>query len=178
VILVGEIRDEETAVIATQAAMTGHLVLTSLHAGDSVSALLRLRELGVAPYLTASSVAGIIAQRMVRMVCRGCRALTPRPLAEQTAYGMELGERQEHFTYGSGCNLCAQTGYRGRTGVFELLTVSDTLRNLFLADAPRSQIWAQALKEGMVPLRRDGMLKVKEGTTTPYEVMRVMFSLE
>ncbi|MBF8268038.1 MAG: secretion system protein [Dehalococcoidia bacterium] len=178
VILVGEIRDQETATIATQAALTGHLVLTSLHANDAVSALLRLRDLGVAPYLIASSVAGIVSQRMVRVVCSGCRTVTPRPVEEQTAYASEMGEVREQFIYGSGCNLCAHTGYRGRTGVFELMALSDNLRQLFLGDASRSQLWKEAVEEGMIPLRRDGMLKVKQGITTPYEMMRVLFALE
>jgi len=178
VILVGEIRDQETAVIATQAALTGHLVLTSLHANDAVSGLLRLRELGVAPYLIASSVAGIVSQRMVRVVCGGCQTVMSRPFPEQKAYAAEMGETQEQFIYGSGCNMCAQTGYRGRTGVFEILAISDALRQFFLSDAPRHQLREQAIKDGMVPMRRDGMLKVKQGITTPYEVMRVLFSLE
>ena len=179
VILVGEIRDQETAAIAIQAALTGHLVLTSLHANDSVSGLLRLRDLGIPSYLIASSVAGIVAQRMVRMTCSTCKALTSRPLAEQQAFASELGgEIQERFLYGSGCNACAHTGYLGRLGVFELLTMTDTVRQLFLADAPRHQLWQQALSEGTTPLRRDGMLKVKQGITTPYEVMRVLFSLD
>ena len=178
VILVGEIRDQETAVIATQAALTGHLVLTSLHANDSVSALLRMRDLGVPPYLIASSVAGIVSQRMVRVVCNGCAVSTERPIGEQEAYFEEMGERRTAFTYGAGCNVCARTGYRGRTGVFEALTVTEGLRALFLADAPRQQLLDQALRDGMTMLRRDGMLKVREGVTTPYEVMRVMFSLD
>lgn len=178
VILVGEIRDQETAVVATQAALTGHLVLTSLHANDSVSALLRLRDLGVAPYLIASSVAGVIAQRMVRVVCSGCQTMTLRPVAEQRAYAAEMGEQQEQFVYGSGCNMCAQTGYRGRTGVFEVLVMSDALRQLLLSDAPRHQLLEQALQDGLILMRRDGMMKVKQGITTPYEVMRVLFTLE
>ncbi len=178
VILVGEIRDQETASIATQAALTGHLVLTSLHANDSVSALLRLRDLGVPPYLIASSLGGIVAQRMVRISCSTCRTLMPRPLAEQQIYSDVMGETQERFMYGTGCNVCAQTGYHGRVGVFEILTMSDTIRQLFLEDAPRHQLWDQAQKEGTTSLRRDGMYKVRRGITTPYEVMRVLFSLE
>ena len=108
VILVGEIRDQETAVIATQAALTGHLVLTSLHANDSVSALIRLRDLGVASYLLTSSLASVVAQRMVRVVCGGCQAMTPRPLLEQEAFASVTGETQERFMYGSGCNSCAR----------------------------------------------------------------------
>ena len=178
VILIGEIRDQETTVIATQAALTGHLVLTSLHANDSVSAMLRLRELGVPAYLIASSVAGIVAQRMVRSVCSNCRVVEARPLAEQQAYASEMNKQLERFVYGSGCNVCAQTGYYGRTGVFEIMTMSDRIRQLFLEDAPRDVLLAQAMDEGMTLLRRDGMLKVEQGITTPYEVMRVLFSLD
>ena len=178
VILVGEIRDEETAVVAIQAALTGHLVLTSLHANDSVAALLRLRDLGVPPYLIASSVAGIVAQRMVRVICSGCRTASARPLAEQQAYADELGETRERFLTGSGCNVCAQTGYRGRTGVFEVLSMTDAVRQRFLADEPRRSLWDQALADGMTPLKRDGMLKVRDVITTPYEVIRVLFTLD
>ena len=178
IILVGEIRDQETAVIATQAALTGHLVLTSLHSNDSASALVRLRDLGVAPYLIASSVAGVASQRMVRVVCSSCQTMTPRPDAEQKAYAAVMGEVQDQFIYGAGCNMCAQTGYRGRTGAYEILTMTDSIRRLFLADAGRDDLWQQALEEGLLPLRKDGMLKVKAGITTPYEVMRVLFSLE
>ena len=178
VILVGEIRDEETATIAIQASLTGHLVLSSLHANDAVSALVRLRDLGVPGYLIASSVVGIVSQRMVRTVCVSCKATMARPVAEQQAYEAALGERRQDFTYGSGCNVCARTGYRGRTGVLEVLILSDALRGLFLADEPRHRLLEQALKDGMVPLRREGMLKVKEGITTPYEVMRSLFVLD
>ncbi len=178
VILVGEIRDQETAGIATQAALTGHLVLTSLHANDSVSGLLRLRDLGVPPYLIASSLGGIVAQRMVRLACSNCKELSTRPLAEQQAYSSEMEEKQERFMYGSGCNVCAHTGYHGRVAVFEIMMMSDTIRQLFLEDAPRHRLWEQAQLEGTRSLRHDGMTKVKEGITTPYEVMRVLFSLE
>ena len=178
IILIGEIRDQETAVIATQAALTGHLVLTSLHANDAVSALLRLRDLGVPSYLISSSVAGIVAQRMVRAVCKTCQTLITRSRAEQDAFSEELGEKQERFIYGSGCNACAQTGYLGRTGVFEIMSMTDALRQLFLEEAPRYRLWEQAMDDGMTLLRRDGMLKVKEGITTPYEIMRVLFTLE
>jgi general secretion pathway protein E len=178
IILVGEIRDQETANIAIQASLTGHLVLTSLHANDSVSALIRLKDLGVPPYLIASAVAGVVAQRMVRVVCNSCQTMMRRPLAEQKAYTSVLGEQQEQFVYGTGCNMCSHTGYRGRTGVYEVLTMSDSLRSMFLSGAARDQVWEQALKEGLVPLVREGMLKIKAGITTPYEVMRVLFTLD
>lgn len=178
VLLVGEVRDKETALIATQAALTGHLVLTSLHANDAVSAVLRLRDLGVPPYLIASSLAGVVAQRMVRVVCKSCGAMQPRPVAERQAYASVTGESPEMFVYGKGCNACAHTGYRGRTGVFEVLTVTEPLRALFMGDAPRSQLSAQATTDGMVPMRSDGMLKVRQGVTTPHEMMRVLFTLD
>ncbi|MCH8308903.1 MAG: Flp pilus assembly complex ATPase component TadA [Chloroflexi bacterium] len=177
VVLVGEIRDKETAVIATQAALTGHLVLTSLHANDSVSALIRLRDLGVPPYLIASSVAGIVSQRMVRVVCKDCQMSVERPIVERQAYAAETGEDRSRFIYGSGCTMCAQTGYRGRTGVFELLPMTDKIKDLFLEEAPRSRIWDQAVQDGIAPISADGMEKVKKGITTPYEVMRISFTL-
>ena len=178
VILVGEIRDTETALIATQAALTGHLVLTSLHANDAVSALLRLRDLGVAPYLIASSIAGIVSQRMVRKVCTNCGVMQPRPHAEQKAFEDELGVKQEQFVYGRGCNACAHTGYQGRTGVYEVMAMTDALRDLFMEDAQRDVLIRQAADDGMVPMRKDGMLKVQDGVTTPYEMVRVLFSLD
>ena len=137
VILVGEIRDQETAEIATQAALTGHLVLSSLHANDSVSALIRLRDLGVQPFLIASALVGVVAQRMVRRICTGCSRMTPRPVTEQQAFADEMGESQERFIYGTGCNQCGSTGYRGRLGMYEVMAMSDELTQLFLADAPR-----------------------------------------
>ena len=173
VILVGEIRDRETAELAIEAALTGHLVLSTVHANDSVSTLLRLKDLGVAPYLTASALVGIVAQRMVRRVCTGCSAMVTRPVGEQGLYAEIMGEWRERFIYGAGCNSCAQTGYRGRTGMYEILSMTDDLRQLFLAGAPRHQLWEQTIKDGTVPLRKDGMLKVKSGITTPYEIMRV-----
>jgi general secretion pathway protein E len=177
VVLVGEIRDKETALIATQAALTGHLVLTSLHANDSVSALIRLRDLGVPPYMIASSVAGIVSQRMVRVVCKDCQMSVERPIVERQAYAAETGENRDRFIYGSGCTMCAHTGYRGRTGVFELLPMTDKIKNLFLDEAPRNRIWEQAAQDGILPISSDGMEKVQQGITTPYEVMRISFTL-
>lgn len=176
VILVGEIRDQETATVATQASLTGHLVLSSVHANDAVSALLRLRDLGIAPYLIASSVVAIVAQRMVRVICTRCKVMMPRPLAELQAFASEVGEERKEFVYGSGCNMCAQTGYHGRTGVYEIFTLSDTSRRFFLSEEPRQRVWEQAVKDGMTPLRKDGMQKVKAGITTPYEIMRSLFT--
>lgn len=177
VILVGEIRDQETAIIAIQSAMTGHLVLSTIHANDAVSALYRLRELGVEPYLVASAVAGVTAQRMVRRLCPSCQTMTKRPAAEQAAYTDELGEQREQFLYGAGCNVCARTGYHGRTGVFETLPITEPIREMFLANASWGELRNKAVDEGMMTMRRDGMTKVREGITTPYEVMRAVFTL-
>ena len=173
VILVGEIRDKETAELTTEAALTGHLVLSTVHANDCVSTLLRIKDLGVASYLIASALVCIVAQRMVRKVCSGCARMEARPIAEQGIFFEEMGEKQERFIYGAGCNSCAQTGYRGRTGIYEIMSMTDSLRGLFLNEAPRHELWDQTIKDGTIPLRRDGMMKVKQGITTPYEIMRV-----
>ena len=106
-------------------------------------------------------------------MCSGCATMSARPLSEQVAFEEELGIKQERFIYGAGCNSCAQTGYRGRTGIYEVMAMTDDLRQMFLNDAPRYQLWEQTLKDGTIPLRKDGMLKAKDGITTPYEVMRV-----
>jgi general secretion pathway protein E len=175
VILVGEIRDRETANIAIQAALTGHLVLSSMHANDAVGALFRLMDLGIEPFRVASAVVGIVAQRLVRRVCPHCRVLREASEEEQVIYEEEIGEKRTRFYYGAGCNFCALTGYYGRMGVFEILVMSEEIRRLVLGHASSDKIKAQAIKEGMVPMWRDGMLKVKEGLTTPYEVLRNVF---
>jgi general secretion pathway protein E len=176
VIMVGEIRDAETANIAVQAALTGHLMLSSLHASDSTGVLSRLTDLGIEPFLTASAIIGVVAQRMVRRVCPDCSHVIEAPMIEQISYEKETGEKKSQFTYGTGCKSCAYTGYRGRIGIFEILTMSDTIRTMIVNRAASSQIRAQALKEGMVTMMNDGMRKVKEGITTPSEVLRNAYS--
>jgi len=177
VILVGEIRDAETAEIAVQAALTGHLVLSSVHANDTVGALFRLIDLGVGPFLVSSALIGVVAQRMVRRVCQYCQRLCPAPAEAQLAYCKETGEKRTEFYYGSGCNLCADTGYLGRTAAFEILTMSEEIKRLLLTGASAAQIRAQAKKEGMASMWRDGTLKVKTGITTPCEVLRNIFTI-
>jgi general secretion pathway protein E len=172
VILVGEIRDAETANIAVQAALTGHLMLSSIHANDTPSVLPRLVDLKVEPFLVASAVIGIVAQRMVRRVCPDCGHLTEAPLVEQMAYEKEMGERETEFLYGTGCRSCAYTGYLGRTGIFEILTMSETIGGMVCNQASSGAIRTQALKDGMTSIMNDGMRKVKEGITTPAEVLR------
>ena len=177
VILVGEIRDAETAQIATQASLTGHLVLSSVHANDTVSVIFRMIDLGVEPFLHTSAVIGIVAQRMVRCICPYCSQPTEVSPDEQMAYEQELGEKQSEFLVGAGCNFCANTGYLGRTGIFEVMVMSESIRRMVLSGAGSDEIRAQAHKEGMVSLWHDGMLKVKAGITTPYEVVRNVFSI-
>ena len=172
IILVGEIRDGETANIAVQAALTGHLMLSSIHANDTPSVLPRLVDLKVEPFLVATAVIGIVAQRMVRRVCPDCGHLTEAPLVEQLAYEKEMGERETEFLYGTGCKSCAYTGYLGRTGIFEILTMSEAIGGMVCNQASSGAIRSQALKEGMASIMNDGMRKVKEGITTPAEVLR------
>jgi general secretion pathway protein E len=176
VIMVGEIRDAETANIAVQAALTGHLMLSSVHASDSSGVISRLLDLRVEPFLIASAVIGVIGQRMVRRVCRDCGHPIEAPLVEQMAYEKEMGEKRTEFIYGTGCKSCAYTGYTGRIGIFEILAMSDTIRTMVTKRVNSSEIRAQALKEGMVTMMQDGMRKVKEGVTTPSEVLRNAYS--
>ncbi|MBA7623316.1 Type II secretion system protein E [subsurface metagenome] len=177
VILVGEIRDSETAEIGVQAALTGHLVLSSVHANDTAGAIFRLLDLGVGSFLVSSALIGVVAQRMVRKVCPYCRRPSCAPAEGQLAYAKEMGEERTEFLYGSGCNACANTGYLGRTAVFEILAMSEELRRMLLTGASAGQIRAQAKEAGMVSMWRDGMLKVKAGITTPDEVIRNVFSI-
>jgi type II secretory ATPase GspE/PulE/Tfp pilus assembly ATPase PilB-like protein len=172
VILVGEIRDAETANIATQAALTGHLMLSSIHANDVAGVLARLLDLKVEPFLIASGVIGVVAQRMVRRICPDCSRLIEAPLVEQIAYENEMEDKQTQFLYGTGCKSCAYTGYLGRTGIFEILPVSETIGAMICNRASSSAIRDQALQEGMISMMNDGMRKVKEGITSPAEVLR------
>lgn len=178
IILVGEIRDKETASIAVQAALTGHLVLSSIHANNAVGVLYRLIDLGVEPYLLVSTLVGISAQRMVRKICLHCRNTDQLQAQELAAYDDELKERPDKFyTQGAGCNLCNDTGFQGRTGLFEVMVMSDTIRRMLLDNTNAIDIRAQAIKEGMIAMRQDGMLKVKQGVTSIQEVLRSVFSL-
>ena len=177
VILVGEIRDRETAAIAIQASLTGHLVLSSIHANDSVGAVFRLLDLGIEPILISSSLIGVVAQRMVRRVCAHCRRRIAASPEDQAIYEKEMGEKRTEFFYGQGCNYCANTGYSGRCGVFEIFDMSEKTRHMVLTDASAGAIRQSAIQEGMVSMWRDGMLKVKQGITTPYELLRNVYSI-
>ena len=176
IILVGEIRDGETANIATQAALTGHLMLSSVHANDAATTIARLIDLKVEPFLIASSVIGVVAQRMVRIICRDCGRLMEAPLVEQIAYEKATGEKRTEFQYGVGCELCSYTGYLGRTGIFEILQMSDSIRTMVVNGSNSNEIRTQSISEGMVSLLKDGMLKVQAGITTPAEVLRSAYA--
>ncbi len=174
VILVGEIRDFETAEIAIQSALTGHLVFSTLHTNDSASAVTRLIDMGIEPFLICSSVLAILGQRLVRVICSECKE--PYLPDEETlrALGLSrelLGERS--LFRGRGCHACLSTGYRGRTGIFELMVISERVRSLILSTSDASAISKAAVEEGMTTLYQDGVRKVIEGITTVEEVMRV-----
>ncbi len=175
VILIGEIRDLETAEIAIQSALTGHLVFSTLHTNDSASAITRLIDMGIEPFLLSSSINAILAQRLVRMICVHCKEEYD-PLPEELR---KLGLDEEvigldrKVYHGRGCSKCHHTGYRGRCGIFELLLMSQTMKSLVLNTADANLIKQQAIAEGMITLRKDGAMKVLQGITTIEEVYRV-----
>jgi general secretion pathway protein E len=177
VILVGEIRDTETAQIATQAALTGHLVLSSVHANDAVATIARVIDLGVEPFLLSTAVVGIVAQRMVRRVCPYCSRPAEVTDDERVLYEEEMSEKRSEFTVGVGCTFCANTGYLGRTGIFEVMMMSEAIKKLILSGASSGEISERAHEEGMISLWHDGMLKVQASITTISEVMRNVFSI-
>jgi len=175
IMLVGEIRDGETADIATHAALTGHLVLSTLHTNDAATALTRLVDLGIEPYLVASTVEAVLAQRLVRRVCAACRRAAPLPADQRIALGMSQEELPEAFV-GAGCAACRGTGYHGRTGIYELLIMDDELRTAVHEDATAGHLTRMAVAKGMRTLREDGMRQIRAGATTPEEVLRVAAS--
>ena len=174
VILVGEIRDRETADIAVQSALTGHLVFSTLHTNDSASAITRLVDIGVEPFLISSSVIGIVAQRLVRVLCPHCREpYTPNEIA-LNSIGITIDEIKEHTLYkATGCTRCFNTGYTGRIGIFEIMDMTDSLKHLILKNFDANRIKQEAAKLGMRTLRQDGIQKVLQGVTTIEEVFRV-----
>ncbi len=175
IILVGEIRDRETAEIAVQSALTGHLVLSSLHATDAVGALLRFTDMGIEGFLIASSVIAIVAQRLVRKTCDGCKVPTS-PNAEEVEFAASLGmSAPKQLFHGQGCSRCNMTGYYDRIGVFEVLTMTDEIKRLVIAKASHREILDAAVRSGMVPLRVDAWDKITGGVTTVGEVLRSVY---
>ncbi len=178
IILVGEIRDKETAQVAIQAANTGHLVFSSIHANDAASTITRFLDLGVEPFAASVGLIGVVAQRLIRKICPECKTLTAPTATEALAYEQEMQEPAGEFYAGQGCHSCSFTGYSGRIGVFEVLSVTEEVRSLIIQRVTASEIKKQALQQGMTTMRRDGMLKVKEGITTPGEVLRNVFTTD
>ncbi len=171
VIMIGEIRDLETAQIAVQASLTGHLVLATLHTNDAASAVTRLIDMGIEPFLLASTLLGVLAQRLVRLICPECKKAHAPDHSEREVF--EGTDVPEVIYAATGCPACKWTGYQGRTGIYELLTVNDTIRELIHDSASEQSIRVNALQSGMMNLRSDGMRWVAQGTTSFEEVIRV-----
>jgi type IV pilus assembly protein PilB len=174
--MVGEIRDRETAEIAVQAALTGHLVLSTLHTNDAAGAITRLTDMGVEPFLISSSVIGVLAQRLARTICSRCKVAYTPPADALGRLGSDVQLDQDVTFYrGQGCEYCRNTGYRGRTGIFELMVISDTIRDMIVRRAAANELKAQAIREGMKTLREDGLEKVMSGVSTIDEILRVVY---
>ncbi len=175
VIMIGEIRDSETADVAIQSALTGHLVFSTVHTNDAAGAITRLQEMGIESFLISSALLGVLAQRLVRIICPECKescAIEPSILMEM---GINDPEPPGAFR-GRGCDHCNETGYRGRTGIYELLVIDDEIRQLILTHAGTQEIRNRAMRNGMTTLRQDGWSKVLEGVTTVEEIIRVTHS--
>ena len=177
IIMVGEIRDKETARIAIESALTGHLVFSTLHTNDAAGAISRLTEMEIEPFLTASSLVCVMAQRLARVLCPHCKEhydLPRQDLEQIEGFPLEVNEKAVRLYRPIGCIRCSNTGYRGRIGIYELLFVTDTIQRLTLERRSARDIKEAAMAEGMVTLRRDGLHKVKQGVTSLEEVMRVV----
>lgn len=172
IIMVGEIRDAETAAMAIRSAMTGHLVLSTIHTNDSSGAITRLLDMGIESYLLASSLLGVLSQRLVRVVCDACTVDDPVPPSMLTELEIDPGVEPK-FVQGSGCDECLQSGYRGRIGTFEFLPVTDRIREMIIAHSSSGEIKTEAIATGMKTLHKDALGKALEGITTYREVVRV-----
>jgi type IV pilus assembly protein PilB len=173
IVLVGEIRDFETAEIAVKAALTGHLVLSTLHTNDAPSTINRLMNMGIEPFLVATSVNLICAQRLVRRICKECKEEASMPTNALVEVGFDPDEASQIKVHkGRGCSNCNNTGYRGRVGLFEVMEISEEVRELILSGASAMELKRQSIDEGMIDLRRSGLEKIKAGLTTVEEVVR------
>lgn len=175
IIMVGEIRDHETAQIAVEAALTGHLVLSTLHTNDAPSAATRLIEMGIEPFLVASAVVGVLAQRLARTICPACKEPYVPPKEALKDIGLAYTEEEIVFYKGRGCEVCKGTGYKGRTGIHELLIISDAAREVILRRGSANEIKRAVLEEGFKTLQDDALRKVLEGIITVEEALRVVF---
>jgi type IV pilus assembly protein PilB len=174
ILLVGEIRDQETAETAIQASLTGHLVFSTLHTNDAPSAVTRLVDIGIQPFLVASSVMGIMAQRLVRKVCVKCRQRYEPPAHILNGLGVRPDiAKKANFMKGKGCSHCNKTGYRGRMGIFELMAMTSQIRDMTFKGEPTQNLRKVARKQGMRTLFEDGMIKTLKGLTTVDEVLRI-----
>jgi general secretion pathway protein E len=174
VVMVGEIRDRETAEIASQASLTGHLVFSTLHTNDAASAVTRLIDMGIEPFLVASSVDTIIAQRLVRRICAQCAEPFIPPPASLARLGIDVDAASRgRLRQGRGCHKCFDSGYHGRIAIYEILRVDDEVRHLVMENAEAGRIKRAAVRAGMRTLRQDGAAKVLNGVTTIEEVLRV-----
>jgi type II secretory ATPase GspE/PulE/Tfp pilus assembly ATPase PilB-like protein len=175
ILMVGEIRDIETATVAVRAALTGQQLFSTLHTVDAPSAITTLGNFGIQPYLIASALSGVVAQRLVRRVCTACQRWYTPSAAMLTQMGVQPDGQEYRFAYGVGCEECYHTGYLGRTGIFEILLLSDTIRHLIIERAGEKAIQEAAIREGMSTLAQSGTKKILQGVTTPQEVMREVF---
>jgi type II secretory ATPase GspE/PulE/Tfp pilus assembly ATPase PilB-like protein len=173
VVMVGEIRDTETADIAIRAAMTGHLVFSTLHTNDAVGGITRLLDMDVEPFLLASVVKSFIAQRLVRTICRECAEEVDYPPDYLAEIGFPVRELGTRFLRGAGCEHCRQTGYQGRAAIYEICVVTEPLRKLIMQKRDGGELKQCAISEGMITLRHDGWRRVAQGRTTIEEVVRV-----
>jgi len=175
IIMVGEMRDFQTAEIAIQAALTGHLVFSTLHTNDASGAVTRLIDMGVEPFLVSSSVIGVLAQRLVRTICKDCKEEYVPTEEELKDIGLLDEPRTTNIKFykGKGCAKCMNTGYKGRIGIFELMILDDSIRNLVIGKVPTEEIRKKAIASGMTTLKEEGIQKIKEGITTAEEVLRV-----
>ena len=171
IILIGEIRDVETAEISIRSALTGHLVLSTLHTNDAPSALTRLTDMGIEPFLVSSSIVGILAQRLMRTLCKKCKK--PYKPPKEVLEALDIPKGEYNFYKLAGCSECKNTGYRGRSGIFELMEVNDDIKALAMRKASAAMIKSQAIKDGMITLRRDAVRKFMSGSTSVEEVYRV-----
>jgi type IV pilus assembly protein PilB len=172
IVMVGEIRDGETARIAIEAALTGHMMLTTLHTNDAPGAITRLSKMGIEPFLTASAVDCVVAQRLARKLCTHCKRRTVVPPQAMADAQMRVGGEIEAYEP-VGCSRCNQSGYKGRVGVFSVMAMSDRIKDMAVAQAPEAEVEAVARQEGMLTLREDGIAKVRSGLTSLEEVIRV-----
>jgi len=174
IIMIGEMRDLETAISASQAALTGHLVLSTIHTNDSPSVITRLLDLGIPAFMIQATMIGVLAQRLVRVNCDYCKESYEMDVAELNAMGLEVGETgRVELQHGTGCIKCRNTGYRGRIGIFEVLPYTDSLKEMTTATVDIAKLRRKAIEEGMLTLRDNAVRKMLEGKTTYHEVLRV-----